>query len=92
MNLSCIPERKKNKVHINVSSKQEMQKFKNQEYSKFFHTYCNADHARDISDRLSFTSTDPLFNGEFVDWCSRENLRPLESASTHKQEQCTHEY
>ena len=40
---------------------------KNKEYSNFFHKYRDADHARDISDRRSVTSTVHLFNGTIID-------------------------
>ena len=39
---------------------------KNQEYSNFLHTYCDSDHARDISDRRSVASTAHLFNGTVI--------------------------
>ena len=46
---------------------------KTKEYSNFLHTYCYADHARDISDRHSVTYIVHLFNGTILDWCSKKN-------------------
>ena len=43
---------------------------KNQEYSNFLHTNCDADNARDISDRRSVTSTVHLLNGTIIEWCT----------------------
>ena len=44
----------------------------NQEYFNFFYTYCDVDHARDISDRCSFTATVYLLNGTLIDWCAKK--------------------
>ena len=41
-----------------------------QDYSKFLHTYCIIDNARDLSDRRYVTKTTHLFNGTIIDWCS----------------------
>ena len=48
---------------------------KTQEYSNFLHTYCDADHARDLSDRLSFNSTYNLFNGTIIYCFSIETIK-----------------
>ena len=45
---------------------------KTKEYSNFLHTYCDADHARDISDRCSVTSTVHLLNGTIIACCARK--------------------
>ena len=45
---------------------------KNQEYSNFFHTYCDGDRARYLSYRISVTSTPHLFNGVVIGWYSRK--------------------
>ena len=43
-----------------------------QGYSKFLHTCCDADRARDISDKISVTPTAHLFNITIADWCSKK--------------------
>ena len=45
---------------------------KNQEYSNFFHTYYDVDHARNITERRSVTSTVHLFNETIIDWCDKK--------------------
>ena len=50
---------------------------KTKEYSNFIHTYFDVDHARDIADRLSVTSTVHLFNGTLIDWCSKRKILNL---------------
>ena len=58
---------------------------KNKEYSNFLHTYCDADHARDISHRRLVTSTVHLFNVTPIDWCARkksETPRIISNAET----------
>ena len=45
---------------------------KNKEYSNFLHTYCDENHAKDISDRRSVTSTVHLFNGTVIDWYAKK--------------------
>ena len=40
----------------------------NQEYSNFLHTYYDADHTRDLYERLSVTSTVHIFNSDLIDW------------------------
>ena len=45
---------------------------KNKEYSNFLHTYCDADHAIDTSDRISFTSTVHILNGTLIAWCNKK--------------------
>ena len=54
---------------------------KTKEYSKFLHKYCDSDHARDISDRRSVTSTVHLFNGTIIDWCSKKQSETLRISS-----------
>ena len=46
---------------------------KNQEYSNFLHIYCDADHARNISDKHSVTTTVYLFNCILIDWCANKH-------------------
>ena len=46
----------------------------NQEYYIFLYIYCDADHARDIYDRISITSTSHLFNVTIIDWCTKKNM------------------
>ena len=46
---------------------------KNKEYSNFLHTYCYANHARDIFDRRSVKSTVHLFNGTLIYWHSKKH-------------------
>ena len=45
---------------------------KNKEYSKFLHTYCDADHSKYISDKLSVTSTVHISKGTIIDWCAKK--------------------
>ena len=54
---------------------------KNQEYSNFLHTYCDADHSRDISDRPSVTSTFYIFNGNLIYWCANKQFETSGSSS-----------
>ena len=57
----------------------------NHYYSKFIHSYCDADHPQDITDRLSVISTVHIFNDTIVDWCSmkqKETLRSNSNAET----------
>ena len=56
---------------------------KNYECSNFLHTYFDENHARDISYRLSVTSTVHLFNGNI------NSLKQQESVQMKKQEECT---
>ena len=46
---------------------------KNKEYYIFPHTYFYADHARNISERRSATSTVNLLNSNIIDWCTKKN-------------------
>ena len=48
---------------------------KNQEYSNFFHTYCDADHARDLYDRRSVTSIYHPFKGTVIDCCTKKQSK-----------------
>ena len=84
MNPSCTQERKFIKLKkspTNITSKQEIQKSKNQEYSNFLHTYCDADHARDLADRLSVTSAFHILNGTLIDWCSKKKSKTWRRSS-----------
>ena len=45
---------------------------KNKEYTNLLHTYCDADHAINISDRCSVILTVHLFNGTLIDCCSKK--------------------
>ena len=75
MNLSCTQE-------INVKTIEiphqcffkagDAEINKNQEYSNFLHTYCDANNAKDLSDRCSFPSQVHLFNGTLIDWCNNK--------------------
>ena len=58
---------------------------KNQEYSNFFHPYCDSDHAIDLTGRRSVTSTVHIFNGNLIDWCAKKNLKPQEAVITQRQ-------
>ena len=65
---------------------------KKQEYSNFLHTYCDEDHARYLSDRLSVTSTAHLFNGTSIEWCVNKNMRYLKAVPIQKQQKLTQKY
>ena len=54
---------------------------KKQEYYKFLHIYCDADHARDISGRRSFTSTAHLINDTIIDLFSKKKYETSRSSS-----------
>ena len=54
---------------------------KNKEYSNFLHTYCDADHTIDISDRRSITSTVHIFNGTIIDWCDKKQYETSRNSS-----------
>ena len=54
---------------------------KNEEYSNFLHTYCDADHERDISDRRSVTSSFHLFNSTIIDWCAKKQSETSRGSS-----------
>ena len=54
---------------------------KNKEYSNLLHTYCDADHERDISDRHSVTSSFHLFNSTIIDWCAKKQSETSRSRS-----------
>ena len=45
---------------------------KNKEYSKFFHKYCDADHAIDIAGRRSVKSIVHLLNVNLADICAKK--------------------
>ena len=45
---------------------------KNKEYPNLLHTYFDADHARDISERHSVTSTIHIFNYTIIYWCDKK--------------------
>ena len=60
------------KSHINILQSRLCRNYQKKEYSNFLHTYCDADHARDLSDRLSVTSTGHLFNGTIIGWCNKK--------------------
>ena len=51
-----------------------------QQYSKLIHSYCGADHARDITVRRSVTSTSHLSNGAIIDWCSKKQTKTFQSS------------
>ena len=54
---------------------------KDQEYSKFLHKYCDADNARDISDRRSVISIVHIFTGTVIEWCARKKSETSGSSS-----------
>ena len=57
---------------------------KNQECSNLVHTYCDTDHAKDISDIHSFTSIDHLFNGTVFDWYNKKQPDIYRSSSNEE--------
>ena len=78
------------KSHINVSSKQGMQKSEKIRNTPTSYIYFGADNETNLSDKHSVTSTSPLFNGTIIYWCSKKNnQRPLEAVSMQKKEQYT---
>ena len=46
-----------------------------QKYSNFLHTYFDADHTRNITDRQSVTSTTHIFNSTIVNCCSKKQTK-----------------
>ena len=54
---------------------------KTKEYSNFLHTYFDADHARDISDRRSITFTFHLLNDTMTDCCAKKKYEIYRSTS-----------
>ena len=54
---------------------------KNKKYSNFLHAYCDADRARDISDRRSVNSIFYPFNGNIIYYCSKKHSETSESIS-----------
>ena len=54
---------------------------KKKEYTKFLHIYCDADHARDIDDRLSVTSTVHIFNITLIDLCTKKQSKISRNSS-----------
>ena len=87
---------RKNILKLNESPRQLLFKVgsaessKIQEESNFIHTYCDTYHARDISDRRSFTLTYHLWNVTFINWCDKKQLETYqisnnaETRSTYK--------
>ena len=63
-----------NKLNTKSIYPQSRRPQKNQEYSNFLHTYCDAYNARDISDRCSVTSTAHSLNGSIIDQCTEKNM------------------
>ena len=57
---------------------------KNQECSDFIHTYFEVDHARDISNRRSVTSTVYFFNGTVIYWCANKKYETSRSSSNEE--------
>ena len=55
-----------------------------QEYFDFLHTYCDANHARYLTDRCAITSTDQLFDRTAIEWCNKtsETLKISSNAET----------
>ena len=78
MNESCIKVKissKLTRILFNVYSNQARMISSKQKYSIFLHTYCDADHARDLTDMRSVTSTSHLFNGTIVNWCFKKQTK-----------------
>ena len=81
---SCIQGIKYTKNDINLqrffkSSKDEINQ--TQQYSKFLCKYCHVDHARNLTDRRSVTSTAQLFNGTIVHSCYKKHTKILRRSS-----------
>ena len=48
-----------------------------QQYSSFLHAYCDANHARDLTDSLSVTSNYHLFNGTIATSCFKKQTKNM---------------
>ena len=57
---------------------------KNQEYSNLLHTYCDVDHAQDLSESLSVTSADNLLNVTIIDWCANKQSETYRISSNEE--------
>ena len=55
---------------------------KNKEYSNLLHTYCETDHARDLSYSCSVTSTSHIFNVTVIDWHANKKYKTPKISSS----------
>ena len=62
---------------------------KNKEYSNFLQKYCDEDHSRYISYRLSGTSTVHIVNGTPYIGVPGINMKPQEAVTMKKHDKCT---
>ena len=53
---------------------------KTKKLSNLLHTYCDVDHARDISNRQSVTSTVHIFNGTIINWSAKKQSETSRSS------------